>query len=157
VTQLKECFDILKEDEWPITERDKIDHLLDEIQCQQLASAVSNISMNHNLCKTFELAANILTWEVHRVFPYANWKGKKNIAQVDATLAANGDKQDSRSVCSASQNDWGHGRANQGCGQGREARGERGQGSGCIVINVVDVMDATCNFTNQEWQRLATL
>jgi len=33
VTQLKECFDTLEEDEWPITERDKIDHLLDGIQC----------------------------------------------------------------------------------------------------------------------------
>jgi len=64
VTALKECFDTLEEDECPTTERDKIDYLLDGIQCQQLSSAVSTISMNPRLRETFESAANILSREV---------------------------------------------------------------------------------------------
>jgi len=85
VSSLKDCFDTLQEDECPITERDKIDYLLDGIRCTQLSSAISNISMNPNLRMTFEEAANTLQREVHRVFPYANQKGKRGVSQISTS------------------------------------------------------------------------
>jgi len=72
VSSLKDCFDTLQEDECPITERNKINYLLDGIRCTQLSSAISNISMNPNLRMTFEEAANTLQREVHRVFLFAS-------------------------------------------------------------------------------------
>jgi len=45
VSVLKECFTTLEDDERPITERDKIDYLLEGIQNVGLTSAISNISM----------------------------------------------------------------------------------------------------------------
>jgi len=99
VSSLKDCFDTLHKDDHPITERDKIDYLLDGIRCTQMASAISNISMNPNLRMTFEEAANTLQREVHWVFPLASQKNKRGITQVNTNNEE--EEQDSRSVRSA--------------------------------------------------------
>ncbi len=117
VSSLKDCFDTLQEDDRPTTERDKIDALLDGIRCPQLASAISNISMNPNLRLTFEEAANTIQREVHRVFPLASQKNKRNIAQI-ATNAEE-DEQDTRSVRSTRRNNSIRGRSGRGQGRGR--------------------------------------
>ena len=64
VSILKDCFATLSDDEHPVTERNKIDYLLDGIQNASLASAISNISMMATLWPLFEETANILLCEV---------------------------------------------------------------------------------------------
>ncbi len=152
VSTLKDCYDTLQEDERPITGRDKIDYLLDGIRCQQLTSAVSNISMNPNLHITFEEAANTLQREVHRIFPFASQKGKRTITQVNASNEE--DEQDTRLIRSAKRNNAIRGRFGTGRGRGRGGRGRRDQHPDKIVINGVDVTDATRTFSSQEWARL---
>jgi len=63
VSVLKECFATLEDDECPITERDKIDYLLEGIQNVGLTSAISNISMTTALRSSFE--------ETSKIFYYA--------------------------------------------------------------------------------------
>jgi len=46
ISILKDCFAMLADDERPVTECDKLDYLLDNIQNASLASAISNISMS---------------------------------------------------------------------------------------------------------------
>jgi len=116
VSSLKDCFDTLQVDNHPITEHDKIDYLLDGIHCTQLASAISNISMNPNLRMTFEEAANTLQREVHQVFPLASQKNKRNIAQV--TMNTKEEEPDTRSVRSARRNNSICGRSGRGQGRG---------------------------------------
>ena len=65
ITTLKDCFDTMEDDECPVTERDKIDYLLDGIQCPALSAAVSTISMNPNLRENFVNAANTLSRDSH--------------------------------------------------------------------------------------------
>jgi len=69
VMALKECFDTLKEDEHPITKHDKIDYLLDGIQCQQMSSAIPTISMNLRLHKTFETPQIFCLKRFSKFFP----------------------------------------------------------------------------------------
>ena len=60
VSVLKDCFATLEEDERAITERDKLDYLLDGIQNTGLAAAVSTISMSQTLWSSFEEAGILL-------------------------------------------------------------------------------------------------
>jgi len=83
VTSLKECFNTLDEDKQPVTECNKFDYLLDSIQNQALASAISNISMLPDLQQYFVTAANILSREVQCIFPLASCKVKRMIMKVD--------------------------------------------------------------------------
>jgi len=71
VSVFKDCFATLEEDERAITERNKLDYLLDGIQNTGLAAAMSTISMSHALRSSFEEAAGILLREVQRLFPIA--------------------------------------------------------------------------------------
>jgi len=154
VTTLKDCFATLEEDERAVTERDKIDYLLDGIQCAQLSSAISNISMNPALHDTFKLAANTLQREVHRLFPFANKRGKRNVSQVNSTNEEDG--RESRAVRQAKRQSWIRGRSAPGRGRG-QANGNRNGGRGGddrTVINGVDVTDANRNFSQQEWEKL---
>jgi len=64
VSVLKDCFATLEEDEWAITEHDKLDYLLDSIQNTGLLATVSTISMLHVLWSSFEEAAGILLCKV---------------------------------------------------------------------------------------------
>jgi len=154
VTMLKDCFATLEEDERPVTERDKIDYLLDGIQCSQLSSAISNISMNPALRDTFESAANILQKEVHQIFPFANKRGKRDVAQVSAGNDA--EDNEPRAVRQAKRQSWIRGRSSQGRGRGRanvNMNGGRGQEEK-VIINGVDVTDVNRTFTQQEWSKL---
>jgi len=151
VSTLKDCFDTLEEDERTSSERDKIDALLDGIKCSQLASAISNISMNPNLRMTFEEAANTLQREVHRVFPLVNQRGKRGISQVNTNTD---EDEDTRSIRSTRRNNSIRGRSGGGRGRGRNARGGRGADGERIIINGVDITDATRTFSSQEWAKL---
>jgi len=81
---LKDCFTMLADDERPVTECDKLDYLLDNIQNVNFSSAISNISMMAALQSSFEEATNILMREVQQLFPLAANKGKQTIAQMEA-------------------------------------------------------------------------
>jgi len=98
---------------------------------------------------TFEEATNTLQREVHRVFPLTGQKGKRGIAQVNTT----DDDQDTRSVHSARRNNSIRGQSIGGRGRGQGARGGRTNDEK-VIINGVDVTDATCTFSSQEWARL---
>jgi len=149
VSTLKYCFATLEEDEILVMEGDKIDYLLDGIQCSQLSSAISNISMNPALCDTFESATNTLQKEVHWIFPFANKRGKRNVAQVSSNNKCK--EPESQVVQQAKRQSWIWGRLAQGRGHGR-ANGNGGGGRGTeekVIINGVDVTNVT--FTQQEW------
>jgi len=60
VSVLKDCLATLSDNEHLVTERDKIDYLLDGIQKASLALAILNISMMAMLWPSFEEAPNIL-------------------------------------------------------------------------------------------------
>jgi len=68
---------MLEEDERTITERDKLDYLLDSIQNMALAAAVSTISMSQTLCTSFKEAAGILLCEVQHIPPSQPTAGKE--------------------------------------------------------------------------------
>jgi len=84
VSVLKDCFATLSDDEHPVTERNKIDYLLDGIQNASLALAISNISMMAMLRPLFKETTNILLREVQQIFPLAANKGKQTITQMEA-------------------------------------------------------------------------
>ncbi len=149
VMLLKECFDTLDEDEQPITERDKIDYLLDGIQNQSLASAISNISMSPDLQQDFISAANILSREVQHIFPLTSRKAKCTIAQVDTQ------GNDHRNVRGSIHESRGRGRGNPGRGHGRGLNGNQvGQREGQIMIIGVNVTNPNRNFTWNKWNKL---
>jgi len=152
VSSLKDCFDTLQEDEHLITKRDKIDYLLDGIRCAQLTSAISHVSMNPNLQMTFEEAANTMQREVHHIFPFSNPRGKRGISQVN--VAVEGEEQETRLVRSARRNNSIRGRSNCGRGWGRNGRGGQSTDTERVVVNGVDITDATRTFSSQEWARL---
>jgi len=83
VSVLKECFAMLEEDEWAITEHDKLDYLLDSIQNTSLPAAVLMVSMLQALWSSFEEAAEILLCKVQQLFPLAANHGKRTIAQLE--------------------------------------------------------------------------
>jgi len=152
VSSLKDCFDMLQEDERLITERDKIDYLLDGIRCTQLTSAISHISMNPNLRLTFEEAANTMQREVHRIFPFSNPRGKRGISQMN--IAGKGEEQETCSVRLAHQNNSIRGRSSRGRGWGWNGRGGRSVGTKRVVVNGVEITDAKRTFSSQEWAQL---
>jgi len=145
VTMLKECFNALKEDDRGILEWDKIDYLLDGIQCQSLALAVSSISMNPALRASFINASNKLSHKVQRVFSNAQRRNKRNVSQV--TTEAETDARNSSA--SASQPLIRGHFSLQGQGRGpQSAQLNR------TIINGIDMTDINHNFNPKEWQRL---
>jgi len=84
VTTLKDCFATLEEDDRGRTDKDKVDQLLNGIQCTQLSAAVSKLNMNEAMHADFEMAATLLQRAVHRVFPFAQGKNKRGVSKVNA-------------------------------------------------------------------------
>jgi len=73
-----------QEDDRGQTDQDKVDHLLNGIQCTRLSAAISDLHMNEAMHTNFEMAANLLQRGVHRVFPFAQGKNKSGVSEVNA-------------------------------------------------------------------------
>jgi len=154
VTTLKDCFATLEEDDEGRTDKDKVGQLLNGIQCTQLSAAVSNLNMNEALHTNFEMAANLLQREVHRVFPFAQGKDKRGVSEVNAT---DGDGTEEE-VRHSARNYSVRGRVTFGRGRGRDSQrgGREGRGSAGdkTIINGVDVTNVNRTFTDEEWNKL---
>jgi len=100
----------------------------------------------------FEEAANTLQKEVHRVFPFANAKGKCGVAKISTMNEE--EEQDTCSVHSTRRNNSIRGRTGGGRGHGRGGRGGRNGDNDRVIVNGVDITDATHTFSSQEWARL---
>jgi len=154
VSVLKECFATLEEDERAITERDKLDYLLDGIENTALAAAVSTISMSQALRTSFEEAAGILLREVQRLFPLAANRGKRTIAQMDADYDGTGRGGGGGRGGGKGRSRGGRGKGKGGRGGGQGGGGGHGGGGGRIELNGIDVSDPNRTFSRDEWNKL---
>jgi len=152
VTALKECFDTLKEDKHPITKHDKIDYLLNGIQCQQMSSAISTISMNPRLHETFEMAANILSWEVQQISPMQTEETRDQWHNSQPPMMIMGMSIILSNQLGITKDPEGEAVKGQG-GGGRVGWGARGQDAR-MIINGINITDLNKSFTLQEWAHL---
>lgn len=137
VTKLSEAFEILKDNQIPKQEREKVDYLLNNIRNDShvILAAKTNVKMNPNTRTNFQLAVDHMSELIGATFAHASNEGKipaRNVSRVET------------------------GRGGRG-GRGRGGRGGRGNkgGRGDKYNNGVDISDMTRDFTKQEWFKLS--
>ena len=111
ITKLKGAFNILKDNEEPKTEREKVRLMLQKIQSNnvQIQSAISTIAMDDSLNSNFDLACNKLSERIAIIFP-SSTTGRQRYRTMSATNSG------SRF----------HKRGHRGRGRERGSRGGRG-------------------------------
>ena len=142
ITKLKGAFNILKDNEEPKTEREKVRLMLQKIQSNnvQIQSAISTIAMDDSLNSNFDLACNKLSERIAIIFP-SSATGRQRYRTTSATNSG------SRF----------HKRGNRGRGSGRGPRGGRGTSfndSYNKIVNGVDISNLTRKFTSDEYTKL---
>ena len=137
VTKLKSCFNVLQKYNVPVYEEEKVQRLLDNINCpnQELKTEVSICRSSHS--DTFDQAATYIATVVSRLFPNAQpssnrYRSRRNVS----------------AICGGRG-----GRGRGGRGRGGRGRGRGGQGGS--IENGVDVSDATRWYSTEEWAKLS--
>jgi hypothetical protein len=152
INRLKKCFDTLEECGVPKHETEKVELLLDKIQCThpEIKNQVSQCRNTHG--NSFEDASVFLAGHIARVFP-------KNNPHSQSYNGGRGGRSHQRNISFAGRHGRGRGRGRSGHG-GRGGRGGRhsdnvnnGNQNGNIV-NGVDASDTTRYYSKQEWAKL---
>ena len=147
VTKLLAIFNILEKYKFPVYEKDKVDHLLNKIQCPD-----KDFQMVVNICRsshsnTFVQASTYLQTEVARIFPDAQPSsgryGKRRYIKAFGRGGGRGGRY------------GGRGRFGGRGGRGRGGRGRGGRG-GNDKENGVDISDPTRWYDDEELNALSS-